>query len=140
RRGQHQIYLITNNQLGGVSLSNQLYTTHLITTTNSHWVTVNTAASDRQCNVLGCKADHSEKRTEELLRWRVTECEIVFEGAKNRVVLQIEPLPKKFGPGFQRTLYSGWDYEREKPRTWTWQATNTWPPQGWITLTNITSP
>jgi hypothetical protein len=44
--------------------SNQLYTTRLVTTTNTHWVTISTDVSDRNCLVLGCKADHSEKRTE----------------------------------------------------------------------------
>lgn len=90
----------------------------IVITTNSHWSVVKTEPSYINCNVLGCLADHSEKKTEAETIWRVTEGVWTYEGTTNRTVLKSEKI--KCEPARLRVLYSGFDYERTRPNfLWT---------------------
>ena len=80
----------------------------LIITTNTHWVVVKTEPSNINCNVIGCKADHSEMRTEAQTVYRVTESEFRWQGEKKRVVLKSEEIPQ--AKPVLRVQYSGFDY------------------------------
>lgn len=86
----------------------------ILISTNAHWTIVKNEPSDRNCLVLGCKADHSEKRTEEKILYRVVEAEIIFDGATNRTVLESAEIKPWRGREI-RVLYSGWDYTKPPP-------------------------
>lgn len=94
----------------------------LIISTNTHWTVVRTEPSTVNCNVMGCKADHSEQRVEEAHIFRVVEAEFDFEGVKRRVAIKSEELPQSSVQ--QRIQYSGFDYVRAYPQ-WT-TLTNNW--------------
>jgi hypothetical protein len=100
----------------------------ILITTNAHWTVLKTEPSYMNCAVNGCTADHSEKRTEKQVLYRIIQAEVLFEGATNRMVLKSEVLPceEKL-----RVLYSGWDYEKPKQQ-WGGFSTNVWLTNTWL--------
>ena len=91
----------------------------ILIVTNSHWTVMEVKPSNLNCCVIGCQEDHSEMRIESETVQRIWVALVPFEGATHRVTLKTEFVVPANEIGKRRTVYSGFDYKKEKkPVSW----------------------